>query len=200
MKNQYILLNTRKYHKKMSKISRIIKLFKNKKIIIRFFTISILFFSIFLISLRKFSVKQNKETGLNFANNITESNIISNTENIILNFSIGSSITLNFSNEIINNTNENESFKIVNIINKTFNLINDNTSNTQYSSNINDRIEKAPYPIGKLFWRNNPTTNIMKVKQEIKSYSNFQISFKNDSDFIKRENPKITVIIAVHDQ
>ena len=42
--------------------------------------------------------------------------------------------------------------------------------------------------------------NIVKIKEEIRSYNNLIISFENKSDFIKRENPKISVIITVHDQ
>ena len=209
MKKEYVLLRSRKYHKKKSKLSKIIKLLKNKKFIIPFFTISILLFTFTIIFFRKSSSKQNRrETALNFVNNTQESTIIPNTENILLNISNASSITLNNTieaintiNIIFNNSNIDSSYHIINITNETFNTIsNINISNIQNSSNINDKKENAPNPLGKLLWRNNPTASIMTMKQEIKSFSNYQISFTNESDFIKRENPKVSVILAVHDQ
>ena len=208
MKKEYVLLRSRKYHKKKSKLSKIIKLLKNKKFIIPFFTFSILLFTFTIIFFRKSSSKQKKETALNFVNNTQESTIIPNTENILLNISNASSITLNNTNEafntikiIFNNSIIDSSYQIINITNETFNIIsNINISNIQNLSNINDKKENAPNPLGKLLWRNNPTASIMTMKQEIKSFSNYQISFTNESDFIKRENPKVSIVLAVHDQ
>ena len=156
MKKEYVLLRTKKYHKKKSKLSKAIKILKNKNFILPFFTISILFFTFTIIFFRKSSSKQiREETTLNFVNNTQESTTISNTENILLNISNASSITLNNTNEafnsikvIFNNSIIDSSYQIINITNETFNIIsNINISNIQNSSNINDKKENTQNPL-----------------------------------------------------
>jgi len=232
MKNQYVLLTNKKFQNKRNKITKIIKLCKNKKITIPFIIISILFFSIFIIFIRKSALTQKTNRNLNYSNNIIESTILLSKDNITLNLSNTSSIissyeeniTLNNTTELINSINitlnndtiitlnNNTNITLNNNTNITLNnntnitLNNDtnitlnNNTNIQNSSNTNPNANNSKNFVGKLFWRNKPTTDLFKIKEEIKSYSNYQISFKNASDFKKRKNPKVTVITAVHNQ
>ena len=200
MKNQYVLLTNKKFQNKRNKITKIIKLCKNKKITIPFIIISILFFSIFIIFIRKSALTQKTNRNLNYSNNIIESTILLNKDNITLNLSNTSSIISSYEENItLNNTTE-----LINSINITLNndtnITLNNYTNIQNSSNTNPNANNSKNFVGKLFWRNKPTTDLFKIKEEIKSYSNYQISFKNASDFEKRKNPKVTVITAVHNQ
>ena len=53
---------------------------------------------------------------------------------------------------------------------------------------------------GKIYWENNFQINLTKIEEEIKSYENMVPTFKNKEDLYKRENPKISLIIPVHNQ
>ena len=52
----------------------------------------------------------------------------------------------------------------------------------------------------KLIWNNQTSIDINKTKDEIKRYNKLEISFENKDDFIKREKPKITLIITLYNQ
>ena len=52
----------------------------------------------------------------------------------------------------------------------------------------------------KLIWNNQTSLDINKTKDEIKRYNKLEISFENKDDFIKREKPKITLIITLYNQ
>jgi cellulose synthase/poly-beta-1,6-N-acetylglucosamine synthase-like glycosyltransferase len=56
------------------------------------------------------------------------------------------------------------------------------------NKNIND---------GKLYWNNQKSLNIDNVLNEIKLFTP-QISFERKTDFDKRENPKISLVITLH--
>ena len=52
-----------------------------------------------------------------------------------------------------------------------------------------------------LYWRNEKNLNIHKVKQEINSYTKkIVLSYENKEDFVKRENPKISLVIPVYNK
>ena len=53
---------------------------------------------------------------------------------------------------------------------------------------------------GKLYWNNQTSLNIKKIKDEIKQYYKFQISFDNNIFFKKRKNPKISLVITLCNQ
>ena len=240
MKKQYILLTTKKNPNKRNKITKIIQLFKNNKFTIPFMIISIFFFSYFIIFIKKSHLTHKTTKTYNYANNIIESTLLLNIDNITSNLSNTSSIiipyeentTLNNTTEVINSINiilNNNTNITLNNTNNASNTQNpnitlNNASNTQYTNITlnNTYITHNPYitlnntyiiqnssntylngsknDVGKLLWRNKPTTDLPKIKEEIKSFSNYQISFKNESDFIKRKNPKVSIVIAVHDQ
>jgi glycosyltransferase involved in cell wall biosynthesis len=49
-------------------------------------------------------------------------------------------------------------------------------------------------------WNNETSLGEQKIRDEVKEYDNIQISFENKSDFIKRENPLITLVITLYNQ
>ena len=211
MKKQYILLTTKKNPNKRNKITKIIQLFKNNKFTIPFMIISIFFFSYFIIFIKKSHLKHKTTKTLNYANNIIESTILLNIDNITSNLSNPSSIIIPYEeNTTLNNTTE--VINTINIIlNNNTNITLNNTNNTQYTNitlnntyftqnSSNTYLNGSKNDVGKLLWRNKPTTDLPKIKEEIKTFNNYQISFTNESDFTKRENPKVSVILAVHDQ
>ena len=52
-----------------------------------------------------------------------------------------------------------------------------------------------------LYWRNEKNLYIHKVKQEINSYTKkIILSYENKEDFVKRENPKISLVIPVYNK
>lgn len=52
----------------------------------------------------------------------------------------------------------------------------------------------------KLYWKNQTSLEIDKVREEIKNYEKFQISFENEKDFIKRDHPKVSIVITLYNQ
>jgi glycosyltransferase involved in cell wall biosynthesis len=59
------------------------------------------------------------------------------------------------------------------------------------------------YSPDKLYWNNETSLNIDKISEEIKNYKNknfLKISFNNKTDFIKKNNPKISLIITLYNQ
>ena len=52
----------------------------------------------------------------------------------------------------------------------------------------------------KIYYKKDRNLNKSSIKQKIKYYKHFKISFNNQADFIKREKPKISLIIAVYNQ
>ena len=107
MKKQYILLTTKKNQNKRNKITKIIQLFKNNKFTIPFMIISIFFFSYFIIFIKKSHLTHKTTKTLNYANNIIESTILLNIDNITSNLSNPSSIIIPYEENItLNNTTE----------------------------------------------------------------------------------------------
>ena len=56
------------------------------------------------------------------------------------------------------------------------------------------------YTNKKLYWKDQTSLEEIKVKAEIRQLLEPKLSFENASDFIKRENPKVSVIITLHNQ
>ena len=84
---------------------------------------------------------------------------------------------------------DNKSFKIINYLNGALEKSNN------YRYNISFSFNKV-----KLFWKNQTYNNIGKIVEEINLFKNHMISFKNKHDFIKRKNPKISLVITLHNQ
>ena len=53
---------------------------------------------------------------------------------------------------------------------------------------------------GKIFYRNERKLDMTKLKKQIKNYNKMKILFDNRDDFIKRERPKISLIMTVYNQ
>ena len=66
----------------------------------------------------------------------------------------------------------------------------DKITTTKYKTNYNS---------AKLYY-NGSSLGLFKCKLEIKNYKLLNISYQNKEDFIKRENPKISIIITVYNQ
>ena len=62
------------------------------------------------------------------------------------------------------------------------------------------RDNKGNYTNEKLYWNNETFLDVDKVKEEIKEFNQIEISFDNKNDLIKREIPKVSVIISVYNQ
>ena len=68
-------------------------------------------------------------------------------------------------------------------------------------SKLEDTLKyRGNYSLGKLYWNNEMNINISKIKEEIRHFNEIKISFENKTDFIKRENPKISLILKLHNQ
>ena len=52
----------------------------------------------------------------------------------------------------------------------------------------------------KLYWKNQTRIDIISARKEIKNKDFVKISFNNSHDFIKREKPKISIIITIQNQ
>ena len=91
---------------------------------------------------------------------------------------------------------------------KAKNLIWNNEIFSDY--NINEKLignnetiidfNKVDFINGRLIWNNQTSIDYSKIKEEIRKYNELQFSFENKEDFIKREKPRITVIITLYNQ
>ena len=52
----------------------------------------------------------------------------------------------------------------------------------------------------KLLWKNNTEVNLTKISEEIGRYQKMRPTFNNKEELYKRENPKISLIMTVHNQ
>ena len=86
----------------------------------------------------------------------------------------------------INNNNQ------LNILKDSTKIIKDIKRNNYNNS------EEISLNAGKLYWNTHISLDINKTFEEIKSYKNISISFANKSDFLIREIPKISLIIALY--
>lgn len=66
--------------------------------------------------------------------------------------------------------------------------------------NNNDKFDIIMNFTGKLFWKNETTLGLNKILDEIRLYKTPQIYFDNKTDFLKKEAPKISLVITLHNQ
>ena len=52
----------------------------------------------------------------------------------------------------------------------------------------------------KIYWKNQIDLEIEKSRDEVRNSKSLKISFENKIDFLKRENPKISIIITIYNQ
>ena len=72
---------------------------------------------------------------------------------------------------------------------------NSNNNVNEYESNF------SCFPTEKkLYWKNEKNLQVKRLKEEIKNKKLFKISFENKTDFYKRKNPKISLIITLYNQ
>jgi len=53
---------------------------------------------------------------------------------------------------------------------------------------------------GKLYWNNEISLNINELNQNIKMIKQLNVSFEKKEDFIKRKNPKVSIVITLHNR
>ena len=63
-----------------------------------------------------------------------------------------------------------------------------------------NEVKNNPPLDNRLFWNNETFYYYEKISEEINNYNKYNISFDNKSDFYKRENPKISIIITIYNQ
>ena len=73
-------------------------------------------------------------------------------------------------------------------------------SKEQITNDLNNFINKVFYYNNKIYWENKTSINYTSIKKELKEFKNISLSFKNPSDYIKRKNPKVSIIITIHNQ
>ena len=80
--------------------------------------------------------------------------------------------------------------------------IHNNTKPFNDNNNINiyTKFNNVSLIDGKLIWKNQTSLNDDQIKEEIKEYNQINISFNNPNDFIKRENPLISLVITLYNQ
>jgi len=59
---------------------------------------------------------------------------------------------------------------------------------------------KVDIKFGRLIWNNQSSLNYTNIKEEAREYYQLEYSFENKDDFVKREKPKITIIITLYNQ
>jgi glycosyltransferase involved in cell wall biosynthesis len=67
----------------------------------------------------------------------------------------------------------------------------------RFESKRNDRCFPTD---NKIFWKNQTDLEIEKILIEINNSKSLRLSFDNKTDFYKRENPKISLIITIYNQ
>ena len=67
-------------------------------------------------------------------------------------------------------------------------------NNSFFNSTLVDYIN------GNIYWNNETSLNMKNVNEEINNIQKLNISFENRTDFYKREKPKVSVVITIHNQ
>ena len=52
----------------------------------------------------------------------------------------------------------------------------------------------------KVYWKNETSIDIFKIREDIKKVLNTQISYENKNDFIKRKKPAVSLVITIYNQ
>ena len=125
-------------------------------------------------------------TAIIFFRNIWKVND-SETVQIHLNYWTNESdINYNFTNTDITYTGTNNITEI-----KTNHTNNTDNTNHYYEANLVN---------GNLYWKDERVLDQVKIRKEIKIFAETHISFDNQSDFIRRENPLVTLVITIYNQ
>ena len=90
-------------------------------------------------------------------------------------------------------------FSIVVLIIFAF-YIDKSNKNIKILNKENKSIFRVNYIDGKLYWNNETFINLTKINYETDKIKELNISFENKSDFIKREHPKISLVITLYNQ
>ena len=90
-------------------------------------------------------------------------------------------------------------FSIVVLIIFTF-YIDKSNKNKKILNKENKSIFRVNYIDGKLYWNNETFINLTKINYETDKIKELNISFENKTDFIKREHPKISLVITLYNQ
>ena len=116
-------------------------------------------------------------------------------------FLIANFITFEFASK-----NERELFNKLNLTLNEDNIILNETKFNDFEEIIKNKdIVIQPNNIcistnKKIFWKNRRNLEIEKCLEEIRNSKRFKISFENKTDFYKRKNPKISIIITIYNQ
>ena len=81
----------------------------------------------------------------------------------------------------------------------TNNITDIKTNHTNNTDNTNHYYE-ANLVNGNLYWKDERVLDQVKIREEIKIFAETHISFDNQSDFIRRENPLVTLVITIYNQ
>ena len=79
-------------------------------------------------------------------------------------------------------------------------LLNKSIEKTKISSDYSSNNYKCLSTDNKIYWKNQIDLELEKSRKEVENSSLLKISFDNKSDFFKRENPKISIIITIYNQ
>ena len=70
-----------------------------------------------------------------------------------------------------------------------------------YHSEISSKKDNKCHPTdNKIYWKNQNQLEIRKCRKEVRNSDSLKISFDNKNDFLKKENPKISLIITTYNQ
>ena len=76
----------------------------------------------------------------------------------------------------------------------------DTSINKIFNKRYIDKSSKIRIYNNNIYWDNETSLEIDKVIKEIDELNNIQISYENKKDFIKRENPKVSLVITIYNQ
>ena len=186
----------KKYNKFIDKTK--IKNFKGKKVTKnywRIIIIPIIFFTLFLLFY--LLISRNKKIPKDYKNDIPlssqwQSYLPEVKDKILNNYYYNESDNNNVFFYYYNQTDVNKTFNnYTNILNQN-NISSINNSQTKIvgKENFNQ----------KLYWGGQTFLDINKAKEEIRKFNDFKVANYNKIDFYKRDNPKVSLIITVHNQ
>ena len=88
----------------------------------------------------------------------------------------------------------------INLINNIFNFPKYSSINNKIYNYYGNTDYNIIYDGQKLLWNNETSLGEDKVKKELEEFKNIKLSFNNANDFVKRENPSISLVITLYNQ